>query len=245
MYNAIVKTLKPEPSEDPAILGKFELWSVLEKPYIVAKNPLKFDEAVGLIENGRNFEAYAEDIVKITTAQIDKMIENKSIKIRAYSKKLLRFEEHYKDSVVLAELALDRDYIPEKPTLFSAKLKLYIKKVDNIAPQEALHIIRNYTDYIADYMKQKVLLDKDPSVLAEVLKKSDFENERALWLLNVFLEDIELFREICRILKKVRIERSKERMKIYYSNWDEELRIYVNESYYDHFLALEEVAKNA
>jgi MoxR-like ATPase len=49
MYNAIVKTLRPEPSENPAILGKFELWNVLEKPYITAKDPLKFNEVVELV----------------------------------------------------------------------------------------------------------------------------------------------------------------------------------------------------
>ena len=246
MYNAIVKTLKPEPSEDPAILGKFELWSVLEKPYIIAKDPIKFNEVIELVNKDQlRFEAYVEDTVKITTAQIEKIVGNSAVKVRAYSKRLLRFEENNGDNTVLTELVLDKDYAPRKTELFNAKIKMYVKKTGYTAPNEVIWTIRSYIDYIADYMKRGILLDRDAGVIVEVLKKSDFENEKALWLLDVFLEDIELFREICRILKKVKIERSKERMKIYYSKWDEELRIYVNESYYNDFIVLEEVTKNA
>jgi hypothetical protein len=246
MYSTIVKTLKPEPSENPAILGKFELWNVLEKPYIVSKDPLKFNEIVEIVgKDSLRFEAYVEDIVKVTTDQIEKVIRHPEIQVRAYSKRLLRFEERKDDNIVLTELMLDKDYVPRKPELYNAKIKMYVKKTGYIAPKEVIWTIRSYVDYIADYMKRGILLDRDAGVIVEVLKKSDFENERALWLLDVFLEDIELFREICRILKKVKIERSEERMKIYYSNWDEELRIYIHKNYYNDFLALEEAIKNA
>ena len=242
MYNTIVKTLKPEPSEDPAILGKFKLWNVLEKPYITAEDPLKFNEAVGLIESGRDFEAYVEDELKITTSQIDRMLEHKAIKVRTYSKKLLRFEERSSDAIALIELSLDKDYIPGKPELFNARLKLYVKKVDNIAPWEMIRTIRDYIDYVAGYMKQKILIDRDVNVIVEVLKKNEFENERAIWLLNVFKEDIELFKEVCRILKKVRIV-LEERTEIYYYNWDKELRIFIKKNLYNEFIALEEAIK--
>jgi MoxR-like ATPase len=246
VYSTIVKTLRPEPSENPAILGKFELWNVLEKPYIITKNPLKFNEIIELVNKDRlEFEAYVEDTVKITTDQIEKLIRLEIVQVRAYSKRLLRFEERKDDDIVLTELVLDKDYVPGKPELYNAKIKIYVKKVGYKAPGEVIRTIRSYIDYIAEYIRRGILLDRDASVIAEVLKKNSFEEANALWLLNVFKEDIELFKEICRILKKVKIERLEDRTKIYYSNWENELRIYIRKSNYDEFLVLEEVAKNA
>jgi MoxR-like ATPase len=247
MYNAIVKTLRPEPSENPAVLGKFELWNVLEKPYITAKDPLKFSEVVELTNRDQlRFEAYVEDTVKITTAQIEKIVGSSAVKVRAYSRRLLRFEENNNngDNTVLTELVLDRDYVPRKAELFNAKIKMYVRKKSNTIPKEVIWTIRNYIDYIADYMKRGILLDRDANVIAEVLKKSDFENERALWLLSVFKEDIELFKEICRILK-VKIEKTEDKNKVIYYNWDVELRIYISRKHYNDFIALEEVVTNA
>jgi nicotinamide mononucleotide adenylyltransferase len=244
MYSTIVKTLKPEPSEDPAVIGKFELWNVLDDPHITAKDPLKFSEVLELVNKDQlRFEAYVEDTLKITTAQIEKMLGNSAVKVRAYSKRLLRFEENNGDNTVLTELILDKDYAPRKTDLFNAKIKMYVKKVSNMIPKEVMWVIRGYIDYIAEYMKQGVLLDRDATVIAEVLKKYSFENENALWLLNVFKEDIELFKEVCRILKKVKIEKTEDKNKVTHYKFDMELDIFISRNHYNDFVALEEAIK--
>jgi hypothetical protein len=138
---------------------------------------------------------------------------------------------------------LDKDYVPGKPELYNAKIKMYVKKTGYIAPKEVIWTIRSYIDYIADYMRRRILLDRDARVIAEVLKKNTFENENAIWLLNVFKEDIELFKEICRTLKKVKIESIEDRIKISYYNWDAELRIFIKKSLYNDFIVLEEAIK--
>jgi hypothetical protein len=244
MYNSIVKALKPEPSDNPAVLGKFELWNVLEKPYIVTKDPMTLNEVVEIVSRSSlKFEAYVEDTIKITTAQIEKIIESSLVKVRAYSKRLLRFEEHSGDSVVLAELVLDKDYIPGKPPeLFNAKIKIYVKKVDNV-PKEIIWTLHDYIDYISDYLRQGVLLDINAGVIAEAIKKRGLEGERALQLLSFFNENIELFKEVCRILKKTIIRKSEERLEIFYSKLEGEFYIYIDKNRYYNFIALVEAVK--
>ena len=223
MYDTIVKVLQPKPLEDPAKIGKFEVWKAGDDTLIVSKQPLSFSEFVKLFFDAKtDFEMYAEDTIKLTTLQINEMNNDNGIKVLAYSKRLLRYQEkaNNNNSIVLAEITLDKDYDPDIPVLFRAKVKIYAKK-DGWVPDRIVEILKKYHLYVRVFLKNGILIDDDPIIFTKAIKEGDIYDESALNIIKLLANNPELRKKI-----KMKLDAG-DRYRVSYSKYNDLIYVYV------------------
>jgi len=204
MYDKIVKAVRPEPSDNPAKLGKFEVWKADNDTFIVSREPLSFKELAALLYSYQtDFEAYAEDTIKILTSQINSMIENNYIKVIAYSKRMLRLQEKESDNNILLELILDKDYDPKIPKLFTANMKIYVKKTGMFHKYIA-DTLQDYHKYLREYLEKGILVTDDANDFIEAVKQGSFYTDDAKNVIKVLIENPELRKKL-----NIKVEKAK------------------------------------
>jgi MoxR-like ATPase len=204
MYDKIVKAVRPEPSDNPAKLGKFEVWKADNDTFIVSKEPLNFKELTALYYSYRTeFEAYSEDIIKILTSQINTMIRNDYIKVVAYSKRLIRLQEIDGDNEVLLELVLDKDYDPKIPKLFITNAKIYVKKVGS-SHKYIIDTLGEYHKHLREYLEKGILVTDDVNDFIEAVRQGSFYNDDAKNVIKILIENPELRKKL-----SIKVEKAK------------------------------------
>lgn len=179
-YTLIIKTLKPEPTENPAIFGDFK-YVFDEIPAVIAEKPLRLNNAYRIITRGeiKNVELYAEDELYISDIDnlINKLI-NISTKIHYYTENRYIFETdikkegrddhgHKMESTlrIVAEIEiLDKTRILDEE-LARARVKIYCKKILN-AKKDIFYTddyglideIKRYSDDASENLAKRVLI---------------------------------------------------------------------------------------
>jgi DNA polymerase III delta prime subunit len=128
-YTAIVKELRPEPSDSGDIMGKFRVVKSDEGVNIISREPLSLEEYFKLLKTDAVFEAYVEDrVFLVIPFTINEILEVAS-KVYYYSKRLIRVEKTYNGVTELVEIELlDSPYSPSaKPTVANAVVRAYVK----------------------------------------------------------------------------------------------------------------------
>jgi MoxR-like ATPase len=239
MYDTIVKVLQPKPPEDPAKIGKFEVWKAGDDTLIVSKQPLSFSEFVKLFFDARtDFEMYAEDTIKLTTLQLNEMNNDNGIKVLAYSKRLLRYQEktNNNNSIVLAEITLDKDYDPDIPALFRAKIKIYAKR-DSWVPDRIVEILKKYHLYVRVFLKNGILIDDDPVIFTKAIKEDDVYDESALNIIKLLASNPELRKKI-----KMKLDKG-DRYRVSYSKYSDLIYVYVKYEEFETYKKIFEVGE--
>jgi len=103
-YTHIVKNLKPEASDNPAVFGKFK-YIADEMNVIISEEPLTIREAFTL-SSLKNAETYYEDIVLIKDKDISKIIDSAK-KIKYYTKNKMYLESDEPEEKVVIERVSD------------------------------------------------------------------------------------------------------------------------------------------
>jgi len=125
-YTTIIKSLRPEPSDDPTQFGGFKVYFD-DGAYIVAENPLTAKELIKLKNTELDGEFYAEDVYKLVNINrvYDVLIKD-AAKIDYYSNKLLRVTVHIsKDSLSVIEIKVIKQY--DLKDIADIMVKHYIK----------------------------------------------------------------------------------------------------------------------
>ena len=130
MYTAIVKELKPEPSDTGDIMGKFRVIKNGNEINIISEKPLTIAEYLKLVARRETeFEAYIEDrTLIINPLTIEKLIDSVD-EIYYYSNKLIRIKKAYSDVEELVEVELlnDRYHPAAEPKVVDAIVRAYAK----------------------------------------------------------------------------------------------------------------------
>jgi MoxR-like ATPase len=128
-YTAIVKELRPEPSDSGDIMGKFRVVKNGGEVNIISQKPLSLNEYFKLLKSDALFEAYVEDRVFLITPSTINEVINTASKVYYYSRKLIRAEKTYNGITELVEIELlDSSYSPlAKPTVANAVVRAYVK----------------------------------------------------------------------------------------------------------------------
>jgi len=128
-YTAIVKELRPEPSDSGDIMGKFRVVKSDEGVNIISREPLSLEEYFKLLKTDAVFEAYVEDRVFLVIPFTINEILEATDKVYYYSKRLIRVEKTYNGVTELVEIELlDSPYSPSaKPTVANAVVRAYVK----------------------------------------------------------------------------------------------------------------------
>jgi len=128
-YTAIVKELRPEPSDSGDIMGKFRVVKNGGEVNIISQKPLSLNEYFKLLKSDALFEAYVEDRVFLITPSTINEVINTASKVYYYSRKLIRAEKTYNGITELVEIELlDSSYSPlAKPTAANAVVRAYVK----------------------------------------------------------------------------------------------------------------------
>jgi hypothetical protein len=128
-YTAIVKELRPEPSDSSDIMGKFRVVKSDEGVNIISREPLSLEEYFKLLKTDAVFEAYVEDRVFLVIPFTINEILEAANKVYYYSKRLIRVEKTYNGVTELVEIELlDSPYSPSaKPTVANAVVRAYVK----------------------------------------------------------------------------------------------------------------------
>jgi len=119
-YTAVIKTLKPEPTNDPRRFGKFE-YVEDEVKAMIAKEPLTLEEAYSIVDKTElDVEAYYETTL-ITVDGLENLDDlfKKASKVKYYSKNKV-FLEYEGD--VIEKVVLERD------NNITVKVKGYVKR---------------------------------------------------------------------------------------------------------------------
>jgi len=107
MYTAIVKELRPEPTESGDVMGKFKVVKNASEINIVSEKPLTISEYLKLVRNANTaFEAYIEDEVIIINPITINMLIDVADKVYYYSKKIIRLEKERDRITELVEIEL-------------------------------------------------------------------------------------------------------------------------------------------
>ena len=128
-YTAIVKELRPEPSDSGDIMGKFRVVKSGDGVNIISREPLSLSEYFKLLKSDSKFEAYVEDRVFLVIPSTINEVINTANKVFYYSKRLIRVEKTYGGVTELVEIELpDSPYSPSaKPTMANAVVRAYVK----------------------------------------------------------------------------------------------------------------------
>jgi MoxR-like ATPase len=128
-YTAIVKELRPEPSDSGDIMGKFRVVKNGGEVNIISQKPLSLNEYFKLLKSDALFEAYVEDRVFLITPSTINEVINTASKVYYYSRKLIRAEKTYNGITELVEIELlDSPYSPSaKPAVANAVVRAYVK----------------------------------------------------------------------------------------------------------------------
>jgi len=135
-YTEVIKTLQPQPTEDPARFGKFE-YVEDEAAAVISREPLTIDEAVKLESSNANMiEGYYEGVVFVNN--VDVFIAN-ATKVKYYTKDKVFLEYTSKSKDVEEKLVLERiDDV-------SYRVKGYFKRTSRKAETALLPIVENYS----------------------------------------------------------------------------------------------------
>jgi MoxR-like ATPase len=130
IYTAIVKRLRPEPSDTGDVVGKFRVIKHGAETILVSNEPLSLSEYVKLLSGANEkFEAYIEErVFLLNPVTIDNMLHHAD-NIYYYSNRIIRVEKRYENSSELVEVELVGDsYSPrrEKVTLVEAIVRAYV-----------------------------------------------------------------------------------------------------------------------
>jgi MoxR-like ATPase len=125
-YTKVIQALKPEPTDDPAKFGIFEMVKD-EENYIISQKPLSLNHIIKLYNNiGKNYielEAYAEDDFIVTASFINKLIDN-ATKIKYYTKNKIYLQKETNNNIIeKVVIDIKEDYNDVK----IAKLIYYVK----------------------------------------------------------------------------------------------------------------------
>jgi hypothetical protein len=197
MYDKIVKVIKPKPSDNPAILGKFEVWKADNNMFIISKEPLSFDEFRKLHYTEGIFEIYSEDKIRVLTSQINNMNKDSGIKVITYSRRVLRYQEKKSASgEVLTEIQLDSDYDPEIPKAFNAVIRIYEKRDQKTLSSRIVDVLTDYNRYMLEYLGNGILVTKDPDEIINAIKVRTLYEREAYNVIKILVDNPELRKSI-------------------------------------------------
>jgi MoxR-like ATPase len=127
-YTAIVKKLRPEPSDSGDVIGKFRVIKSGSELNIVSKEPLTLAEYVKLLDlSNASFEAYIEDRVFLLNPSTVNWIIDNADNVYYYSKKKIRTEHKNQYITELVEVELESPYTPTATRVVDAVLRAYVK----------------------------------------------------------------------------------------------------------------------
>jgi MoxR-like ATPase len=128
-YTAIVKMLRPEPSETGDVMGKFRVVKNSNEINIISKEPLTLSEYVKLLESKTSFEAYVEDRIFLLNPLTINNIIDSADNVYYYSRKKIRTEHKKQNVVELVEIELESPFSPAAASsvVNNAVLRAYAK----------------------------------------------------------------------------------------------------------------------
>jgi MoxR-like ATPase len=148
MYTAIVKELKPEPTETGDVMGKFKVVRNANEINIVSEKPLTIDEYLRLARGTRNaFEAYIEDKVVIVNPVTINMLIEVADRVYYYSNRVVRVEK-WKDGITeLVEIELPTSiYSPNaEGHIAEAAVRAYAKVEQITSGSRAIPLLDMFT----------------------------------------------------------------------------------------------------
>ena len=130
-YTKIIKTLRPEPSDNPDEFDKFKMYFDT-KVVITAKKPLTISELYKLRGSNLHGEFYAESIIPLVDFRwlIDKMLCYYD-KVEYYSKNLIRCSSTEKDNIYVAEAEVINRH---DENVVDIVMRMYVKGVTGNIP---------------------------------------------------------------------------------------------------------------
>ena len=150
-YTYIIKKFRPEPTDDPARLGKFAVYFDDGKFFIVSEQPLTLDELMNIEKKG---EFYAtQEFAYVSKKYIKDLIDN-AYKIHYYTKNkvVLEFFDSGSGDRCVVRIQLQPVYKNDELgiELFNAKIEAYVNGVPTkfrVKPSE-------------DYMGPRAILEE-------------------------------------------------------------------------------------
>ena len=126
-YTRLVKLFRPPATDDPRILGDYEL--VLERgvPHIIRRSPLRLWEVEKLVREGVKGEYYVEDEVTLPREAFDQLLES-ATKIAYYTKSRIFI---YSSGAGGDELRLAIEDPSEEGGDVRLRIKMYLKYVSD------------------------------------------------------------------------------------------------------------------
>jgi len=137
-YTAVIKTLKPKPTDDPRRFGKFE-YVEDEIKAMISREPLTLEEAYSIVDKTElDVEAYYETTL-ITGYGLETLDDlfDKASKVKYYSKNKV-FLEYEKDDVI-------EKVVLEKENSITVKVRGYAKR-QNMEEAVLLKALRKYQE---------------------------------------------------------------------------------------------------
>jgi hypothetical protein len=176
-YTAVVKYIRPEPSEDGSRVGKFEVRHLGEGKFVMfSREPLTLVEYRRLVEGAnRGFEAYAEGTVEILSPAIIDLLIKEAKKVYYYSKNMLRLALVTRTAEELVEVRLEEPYSPSKR--YSTFVRATVRVYGRVNPPASSRAESALLTILANQCKSKALIELDH--LPEVVRRCE---DFAVWV---------------------------------------------------------------